>query len=142
MTTSAKAPLEHRTPRVGVGIIVRYRHKLLIGRRLKPPMPGSWQLPGGWVLFGETPEQAVTRHLSAFKGAEFSRYVFQTYTNNLFDKDMHSLTLYFMTECMNGDEIDLQVNSRCGDWHWADWESLPQPLFLPLELLQQTSFHP
>jgi len=129
-------------PHVGVGIIIWHDEKILLGRRIKPPMTGSWQLPGGWIHLGEGPEQAVTRQLAAFTGGVFTPYQFINWTNNLFDKNTHSLTLYFMTECINGDLLDLTRNTQCSDWHWADWLNLPQPLFLPLKQLQQTGFMP
>ncbi|MBC8212136.1 MAG: NUDIX domain-containing protein [Gammaproteobacteria bacterium] len=131
-----------KKPQPGVAVVIRHDQKILLGRRIKPPMTGSWQLPGGWIHLGESPEQAVLRLLTEFNGGRFTPAQFITYTNNLFDQNTHSLTLYFVTECIDGDQLDLMQSSRCSDWFWADWSSLPQPLFLPLELLRQTGFRP
>jgi len=129
-------------PHVGVGVIIKQNQQIILGRRLNQPMPGSWQLPGGWIGFGETPEQTVQRHLSLFKQLRFGDSKFVTYTNNVFDRNTHSLSLYFMVDCLNADPQTLLSNEQNSDWLWADWNELPQPLFLPLHLLKESEFNP
>lgn len=31
---------------------------------------------------------------------------------------------------------------KCVGWEWAPWESLPQPVFLPLQLLIESDYNP
>ena len=129
-------------PQVGVGLIINQNGKIILGRRHNKPMPGSWQLPGGWIHFGETPEQAVQRQLNEFQELVVEKSRFITYTNNVFDKYTHSLSLYFMLNCANGGQQQLNTRDQNTDWLWADWNNLPHPLFLPLQLLKETGFRP
>jgi len=49
-------------------------------------------------------------------------------TNNIFsEQNLHSITLYVMAGKCEGVERD--------GWQWFDWQKLPQPLFLPMQLL-------
>ncbi len=45
-----------------VGALVR-GGRLLLGRRAGPPYEGTWDLPGGFLEAGETPERALRREL-------------------------------------------------------------------------------
>ena len=129
-------------PHVGVGVIIKQNHKIILGRRLNQPMQDSWQLPGGWIDLGESPEQAVHRQLSMFRNLRFGESNFVTYTNNIFDSELHSISLYFMVDCLNEGQQKLITDQLNSEWFWADWNELPQPLFLPLQLLVDTEFNP
>ncbi len=129
-------------PRVGVGVIIKQNHKIILGRRLNQPMQGSWQLPGGWIGLGESPEQAVHRQLSMFCNLRFGECHFVAYTNNVFDSELHSLSLYFMVDCLNDCQLKLITDQLNSEWFWTDWNELPQPLFLPLQLLVDSRFNP
>ncbi|MEV0601231.1 (deoxy)nucleoside triphosphate pyrophosphohydrolase [Streptomyces sp. NPDC050315] len=57
--------------RVVVGGAVLDRGRLLAARRSAPPeLAGRWELPGGKVEDGETPEQALVRELREELGVE------------------------------------------------------------------------
>ncbi|MCB5909754.1 (deoxy)nucleoside triphosphate pyrophosphohydrolase [Streptomyces pinistramenti] len=59
------------TVRVVVGGAVLDRGRLLAARRSAPPaLAGRWELPGGKVEDGETPEQALVRELREELGVE------------------------------------------------------------------------
>jgi len=51
-------------PRVGVGAVVLDAGRVLLVRRGKPPLMGTWSLPGGMVELGETTRQAVEREIA------------------------------------------------------------------------------
>jgi len=131
-----------KPPAVGVATIILNENKILIGRRLNAPMSGSWQLPGGWIHSGESPEEATIRIITAFKGLRCDKADFVTYTNNLFASGLHSLSLYFEMHCLKANAMELGSNKDCSDWFWADWYDLPQPLFYPLQLLIDSGYKP
>ncbi|GAA5614481.1 DNA mismatch repair protein MutT [Streptomyces glebosus] len=59
------------TVRVVVGGAVCERGRLLAARRSAPPaLAGRWELPGGKVEDGETPQQALERELREELGVE------------------------------------------------------------------------
>jgi 8-oxo-dGTP diphosphatase len=138
MTSNSK----QKSPSLGVAIIITHGERLLVGRRKNPPMAQSWQLPGGWLHYQESPLQAVQRLQHQFPGMHCGRAGLVSHTSNLFEDGTHSVSLYFQMQCLNADDVDLQRNQDCSDWMWVDWYDLPKPLFLPLQLLKQSSYSP
>lgn len=130
------------TPGLGVALIVVHQQRLLLGRRKNQPMINSWQLPGGWIAYHESPLQAVERLLRAFPEIEYDDVKFVCYTDNQFDQGLHSVSLYFQVTCLNSEPLQVPDNDCGRDWFWADWYDLPDPLFLPLRLLKQSGFEP
>ncbi|MDJ0834652.1 MAG: NUDIX domain-containing protein [Gammaproteobacteria bacterium] len=128
-------------PSVGVAVLIMHEHKLLLGKRLKPPMQHSWQLPGGWLRGAESPPQAAMRNIAGFTNLHYDKLEFVTYTDNQFADGLHSVSLYFQTNCLNPATVRLS-NAQCNDWYWADWFDLPEPLFLPLRILKQSGYKP
>jgi ADP-ribose pyrophosphatase len=50
-------------PRVAVGAVVFKEDAVLLVQRRHPPAEGSWAIPGGSVLVGETLQQAAEREI-------------------------------------------------------------------------------
>jgi len=129
-------------PAVGIALIMTHQQQVLTGRRIKQPMEGSWQLPGGWLHYHEQPLQAVKRLQQRFDGMVCGAARFSGYTSNQFETGEHSVSLYFQLACDHAEAVDLQQNKECSDWIWCDWYDLPQPLFLPLALLKESGYQP
>jgi ADP-ribose pyrophosphatase YjhB (NUDIX family) len=55
-------------PIVGVGVVVRNGHKVLLIERAKPPRRGHWSLPGGLQRLGETVAAAAIREVKEETG--------------------------------------------------------------------------
>ncbi|MBL8016016.1 MAG: NUDIX domain-containing protein [Ignavibacteria bacterium] len=49
--------------RFGVYAVLKYKSKYVLIKKSKGPFKGRWDLPGGKVDFGETPEDALEREL-------------------------------------------------------------------------------
>jgi ADP-ribose pyrophosphatase YjhB (NUDIX family) len=50
-------------PVPAVVALIVHRGRLLLGRRARPPYAGMWDVLGGFLEAGETPEQALEREL-------------------------------------------------------------------------------
>jgi 8-oxo-dGTP diphosphatase len=46
-------------PKVGIGVIVYRKGKILIGKRLSHHGAGTWEIPGGHLEFGESFEKQL-----------------------------------------------------------------------------------
>jgi mutator protein MutT len=53
--------------------VVTRRGRVLLARRANPPCAGLWDLPGGFLEAGETPEQALRRELREELGVKVRR---------------------------------------------------------------------
>jgi len=124
-------------PRTAVALVMTEGQNVLVGRRRNRPETGCWQLPGGWIRYGEHPIQAVARQLAMFGAVKTGEPEFVTFTNNQFVSGEHSISLYFSVQVLNAAMLDLSVNSDCEQWQWALPDSLPLPLFTPLARLTE-----
>lgn len=74
--------------------------ELLVCRRAKEPAKGTLDLPGGFVDYDETAEQAVCREVAEETGLELSSvdYLFSLPNHYLYsDLDVPTLDLFFQT---------------------------------------------
>jgi len=61
--------MEHRQPALAADCVVfDPQERLLLIRRKNPPFQGQYALPGGFVEYGETTEQAAARELAEETG--------------------------------------------------------------------------
>ena len=129
-------------PHVGVAVIVTSGQRVLFGRRIIEAGKFSWQLPGGWLENGETPEQAAKREVYEETGLELVDPRFVAITNNIFSDKNHSISLYFEAECVNSDALGIIESKKCQNWLWKDWGEVSNYLYLPLKLLRGTDYRP
>ncbi|MFO7872308.1 MAG: NUDIX hydrolase [Candidatus Undinarchaeales archaeon] len=57
-------------PKLAVDVLVEENGKILLIKRNFEPFKGNWALPGGFVEYGETVEQAAIRELKEETGIE------------------------------------------------------------------------
>ena len=122
-------------PVVGVATLVIADSKLLLGYRKKSPGANSWQCPGGLLEAGESVFDCARRETREETGLNIRDLKSGPYTSNIFENErFHSVTLYVTARLDSGvlrdNEPDLAAN-----WAWFERNKLPDPLFLPLQLL-------
>lgn len=103
-------------------------HVLLI-RRLIEPFKGSWALPGGFVLPGESLESAVERELMEETGAQIN-YLEQLYTFGAPDRDPRQRVVtvaYFAL--VNPQQFELSASTDAAEAQWFPLKSLPELAF-------------
>ncbi|RKP04406.1 NUDIX hydrolase domain-like protein, partial [Thamnocephalis sphaerospora] len=133
--------------RVGVGVLV-YRSKdsdeFLVGRRIGSHGSGTWQLPGGHLEFGETPENCAKREVLEETGLCVDSVTTITCTNDPMPAEgKHYVTVFTRAVCIDADPVpQLMEPEKCTEWRWTTMRQLAspsetemRPLFLPLQHL-------
>ena len=126
----------------GVAVVVTHQNKVLFGQRKSGQSGYEWQLPGGWIEAGESPEQAARREVYEETGLQLKELRFVGITSNVFSAHKHTISLYFEAECADARPLLSRENSKCYGWQWRDWADLTENLFLALQLLKQTDYQP
>jgi 8-oxo-dGTP diphosphatase len=122
-------------PRIGVGVIIRRRHEILLLRRAAAHGSGSWSTPGGHLDYGETLEQCAAREAAEETGVEIEHARFRALTNDVFeDEARHYLTVWMEAEYRTG-TARVNAADEVASVGWFRWDQLPTPLFLPFQNL-------
>lgn len=119
-------------PRVGVAVLIQRDSKLLLTRRPNMPQQNHWQCAGGYLRAGEDVFQCAQR-CAQVTGLQIFQLSSGPVTNNIFSgQNLHTVTLYVLA--------GKTVGTEHTGWQWFEWQQLPQPLFLPVELLVTQNF--
>lgn len=129
MTDSLTCPkcqtpvVRYRNPFPTVDIIIRRGPQIVLIERKNEPF--GWALPGGFVDYGESLEQAARREAREETGLELKDLKqFRAYSDPQRDPRQHNISLVFSAEgqgtlCSGDDAANAQ---------WFDLDQLPQPL--------------
>ena len=78
--------------------------KIIFIRRKNPPYKGSWALPGGFVEYGETVEDAVIREVKEETGIKIKiRELLGVYSDPGRDPRGHMITVCFLANKTEGE---------------------------------------
>ena len=129
--------------RVGVAIIITKDNKVLLIKRKGTHGKGTWSTPGGHVDFGETLERCAAREAKEEVGLDVIDIRFRAVTNDLFEATgRHYVTIWMEGRSESG-EPTIAAEDEVEEIGWYAWDSLPSPLFLPLEnLIKENSYPP
>lgn len=84
-------------PKLAVDCIILVSGKVLLIRRRNPPL--GWALPGGFVEYGETVEDAVCREVREETGLELDHLrQFHVYSDPGRDRRCHCVSVVFVAE--------------------------------------------
>ena len=102
---------------------------LLLIKRLIPPFQGSWALPGGYVLPGESLEAAVERELSEETGVSIN-YLEQLYTFGTVNRDPRGrvVTVAYYGLVRPG-AFQVKASTDAQDAQWFPIDDLPELAF-------------
>ncbi len=131
------------TPKVGVGMIIKYIDNnniefQLVGKRKNAHGSGLYSYPGGHVDLGETPLESGIREVFEETGFRFfiedcNMLYFKGFTNDIFKEEgLHYITMYY--ECT----FKLMMNNikelkelfqnlepeKCEGWEWHSTERI------------------
>jgi len=133
----------NQNPQVGVGIIITRDDQVLLMKRKGIHGQGTWSTPGGHLDFGETPEGCAAREAKEEVGLDVVDVRFRAVTNDVFDgTERHYITIWMDCKTLSNDAI-IAAEDEVAEIGWFPWDSLPAPLFLPLDnLLKENSYPP
>jgi 8-oxo-dGTP diphosphatase len=134
--------MEKNRPRVGIGVLIIKNGKVLMGRRKNAHGDGDWSPTGGHLEFGESFEHCAKREALEEAGVKIRNVRFATITNDVFEKEnLHYITIIMLADYDSG-EPKLLEPDKFTEWGWFSWNSMPQPLFLPIRNLLKSGFSP
>jgi len=120
-------------PRIGIGVIVLRKDKVLLLKRKGSHGPGQWNLPGGHLDFGETIEECARRELveeTGLKASETKLICVNEELNFIKTDQKHYVTLGVLVEVKYG-EPEIKEPDKCERLDWFRLDQLPSPLFAP-----------
>ena len=129
-------------PRIGVGVLLKYNHKILLGLRKGAHGAGTWAFPGGHLEFGENPEETARRECLEETGLLISNPKLIASTNDIFrEENKHYLTLIYEADSTSHQAKIIEPH-KCSKWAWFPWDELPSSLFPSIIKLKKTSYRP
>jgi 8-oxo-dGTP diphosphatase len=127
---------------VGVALLIRRGNEVLLMKRHGSHGSGSWSPPGGYLEYGEQPEDCAIREAMEETGVEVSDLRFLAITNDVFPEGKHHLTIWFEATHLAG-ELSVASEREASEVGWFGWDTLPDPKFLPFQhLLDGKSYPP
>ena len=72
----------YANPVPATAALIVQRGRVLLGRRARPPYAGTWDLPGGFLESGETPERGLVREVREELGVGVRRLRFVGFTSD------------------------------------------------------------
>lgn len=126
------AEQEKNRPMVGVSVLVKHGDRILLVKREHVHQSGSWGAPGGSLEFGETFEERGIREVKEETGVDIQDVKFRVITNDVFEAEQkHFITIWMEANYASG-EPKVTAPYEESEVGWFTWDSLPQPLFIPL----------
>lgn len=123
------------SPQIGIGVLLFREGKILLGKRKGSHGAGDWAAPGGHLEFGETPEACGARETQEETGINAGPLQAGPFVSTLFPEiEKHYITLFMLSHHSEG-QPELLEPEKCEGWQWFSIDSLPEPLFSPLQTL-------
>jgi 8-oxo-dGTP diphosphatase len=119
---------------VAYGVVIK-NNKYLLTQRTEPtktdyPFEGYWQVPGGGLEFGESPEETVVRELREELGVDVEVVKLIPNVFTIKGKKWQGVFLSYL--CKLRDETDeIVINSEATDYRWVSLEDVKSLQCLP-----------
>lgn len=123
---------------IGVwGLITDKKQRILLVQRHQPDDPkwdGLWNLPGGGVLFGETPQKALKREIKEEVGIDTKAISDEPFVNSYFGlfgrKHIHAILLCYPCKVINKPVI--KINNEIKSFKWIKSKDIDYKNCVPL----------
>jgi len=124
--------MRENRPGVGVALLIRKDDQVLLMKRKRSHGAGSWSPPGGYLEYGERPEDCAIREAMEETGVEVSDVRFLGITNDIFPEGKHHITLWFEAKHVAG-EARVAAEDEALEVGWFSMANFPEPRFLPFQ---------
>lgn len=96
--------MEYKNPKLTVDGIIINNDKILLIKRKNDPFKDKWALPGGYVEYGETVENAVVREIHEETNLSVEiKELLGVYSSPDRDPRGHTVTIAFILDVKGGD---------------------------------------
>ena len=119
--------MEKKFPRLTVDAIILRKDSIILIKRKNPPFKDMWALPGGFVEYGETVEEAIIRETKEETGLDVEILnLFNVYSNPDRDPRCHTVSIVFSCRVTGG---SLNASSDSADVREFKLTELPELAF-------------
>lgn len=119
---------EKRFPKVGIGVMILKKSKVLLAKRKGSHGQGEFAFPGGHLEFGESFIECAMRETSEEAGIKIKKVRFLYLANILKYGGKHYAHIGLIAEWKSGEPKVLEPD-RSEDWGWYSLNNLPKPMF-------------
>jgi len=113
-------------PRPCVGALIVREGKVLLARRAKEPYLGWWDIPGGFMEAGETPEEALAREVLEETGLRARAFrLLAIFPDTYGAEGAPTLNLHYLVEVDAGEPCP---QSDVADLRWFGPDELPREI--------------
>ncbi len=117
-----------QVPRVGIGVLIFKKGKVLLGKRKGAHGVGEYGGPGGHLDFGEGFEECAKRETFEETGIKIKNIRFICLSNIKKYQGKHYVDIGLKADWASGNPKVMEPE-KCENWDWYDLKNLPKPLF-------------
>ena len=119
-------------PRLVVEAVIMNKGEVLLVMPKRGFSKGGWTLPGGFMIYGESPEEGVKREAREEIGADVQPERFLNLHSHMGQgNDYQWIIFYYLTRLSTGKQ-DIKPNHEIKKLDWFDASQVPQLLVSPL----------
>ena len=127
--------MNFKKPSVTVDGIIIKNKKILLIKRKNPPFQGKWALPGGFVEYGETTEDAVFREVFEETGLKTKiNQIVGVFSDPNRDPRGHTITIVYLLDIVDG---KLKAEDDASDVRFFSVKNLPSMSFDHKEIINK-----
>jgi 8-oxo-dGTP diphosphatase len=128
--------MNYKKPNITVDAVIRKNQNILLIKRKNNPFKDKWALPGGFVEYGETTENAVIREIKEETGLHTTiKQLLGVYSEPKRDPRGHTITIVYLLEIING---ELKAGDDAGDAKFFNLNDLPELSFDHKKIIHET----
>ncbi|MCF7890020.1 NUDIX domain-containing protein [Candidatus Bipolaricaulota bacterium] len=119
-------------PRLVVEAVIRDSDKVLLVKPSRGYNEDRWTLPGGFLVYGETPAEAVRREVEEEVGAKPSIAGLVNVYSTIGAENSYQWVIFYFSAKVPGDPGDLRPNHEIKQLRWFDTDEAAEAIHSPV----------